>query len=313
MKKLKEKKQEILTRLKQQSTSKIHWSDDYKNKLKEFSGNGKMIRGSLFLRLYELLGGEKDVLDIAVALEITQSGILAHDDVMDKDDIRRGEKTIHNQYKDFVEDEHFGYSMAICFGDIAFFQSFKLIPDNLKEIYSNQMMNCAFGQMQDLYFSNSAKEPSTQEILEVYKHKTAGYTFSLPMMLAAKLQGEDENKYKELGNLLGIIFQIVDDHIGIFGDKDEIGKTPGLDFKENKKTLHRQIILKRKPELKKYYGKTLTEKELDLLRKEHEQIKPEIDKIITEYQEKADKIIETLNKDQQFFTELSYYNLNRLK
>ncbi|MFT4311340.1 MAG: polyprenyl synthetase family protein [Candidatus Woesearchaeota archaeon] len=314
MKKLKEKKKQILESIeKDLKPQKVEWSKDVVKRLKEFSANGKMIRGSLFLRTYEILGGTQKVNSIAAALELTQSGILTHDDVMDKDSYRRGKKTIHEQYSSIVTDKHYGYSMAICFGDIAFFESFKLIPSQLKEIYSNQMIKCAYGQMQDVHFSRSNREITKDQIIEVYKNKTARYTFSLPMMMAAKLTNNNVELFEKLGEKLGIIFQIIDDSIGIFGEKNEIGKTPGQDFKENKKTLHRYYLLNKNPELIKYFGKDLTKDELEEVKNHMKTIANQIDKDIQKYQKEADEIIKNLPCDKTFFEELSKYNLSRLK
>ena len=312
--KLKQKKKEIQEGIeKVLKPQEVEWSKDVIKRLKEFSSNGKMIRGSLFLRTYEILGGKEDVTNIAIALELTQSGILTHDDVMDKDEYRRGKKTIHEQYASSITNKHYGYSMAICFADVAFFESFKLIPQNLTKIYSDQMIRCAYGQMQDVHLSYSSREPSKEQIIEVYKNKTARYTFSLPMMMAAKLTNQNVELFENLGENLGIIFQIIDDDIGIFGDKKEIGKTPGQDFKENKKTLHRYFLLKQNPELEKYFSKDLTSKDLEIIKQEMQKIKPKIQEIILTYQKKVDEIIKQLPCDKTFFEELSKYNLSRIK
>lgn len=314
MDKLKQKKDFIQTFIKNLKPSKILWSDDTFHKINSFSSQGKMIRGSLFLRTYELLGGKKDFISVAAALEITQSGILAHDDVMDKDDFRRGLKTIHKQYEEHINNTHFGYSMAICFGDIAFFESFKHIPKKAIKIYSEEMINCAYGQMQDIHYTYSDKEITKKQILEVYRLKTARYTFSLPMMLAAKLANQNVKTYEKLGEHLGIIFQIIDDDIGIFGTKEEIGKTPGSDIKENKKTIHRLLLLKKYPNLKKYYGYEVSEKELELIRNKTLEIKKEIDEIITHHQTKIDEIIKKIpSPTKEFIQNLSKYNLSRRK
>ncbi|MEK7851717.1 MAG: polyprenyl synthetase family protein, partial [Deltaproteobacteria bacterium] len=55
------------------------------------------------------------------------------------------------------------------------------------------------------------------------------------------LAGKDEvvvKKMEELGKYLGVIFQIKDDEIGLFGEEKEIGKAVGGDIKERKKTLY---------------------------------------------------------------------------
>lgn len=314
MKNLAEKKQIILEYIEKNVVPvNVEWSRDVVKRLKEFSSNGKMIRGSLFLRAYELLGGKEDQAKVAAALELTQSGILAHDDVMDKDSYRRGKKTIHEQYKSQVTNTHYGYSMAICFGDIAFFESFKHLPKELVNIYTEQMIRCAYGQMQDVHFTYSNREITQEQIIEVYTNKTARYTFSLPLMMAAKLTNQDVELFEDLGINMGIIFQIIDDDIGIFGNRQEIGKTPGSDIKENKKTLHRQILLKNYPEAKKYFGKDLTANELEEFRELVRKIKPEIDQTLDYYTKKVNESLKKISVGKKFFEELAKYNLSRRK
>ncbi len=312
MKQLTQKKELIQKRLEQIKPHDIEWSRDVIKRLKEFASNGKMLRGSLFLTAYELFGGKEDVLDIAVALELTHSTLCIHDDVMDRDERRRNFKTIHKQYQEGLDNEHYGYAMAINAGDIGFFLAFKYIPKELKHIYTEELIKCAYGQMQDVHFSFSSRELNINQILEVYKYKTARYTFSLPLMLAAKLTGKNPDIYGEIGENLGIIFQIIDDDIGLFGDQKQIGKDVGSDIKENKKTLHRYYLLKNKPELKKYFGKKLDQEELQLIQKEAKLIKPQIKNHLEKYTKKIQKSIEKI-PEKEFFEEFCQYNLSRLK
>jgi geranylgeranyl diphosphate synthase, type I len=313
MEKLKQKKTLIEKELIKLQPEEIEWSKDVIEKIQEFTTRGKMLRGSLFLRTYEILGGKKDYSKVALALELTQSAILSHDDIMDKDNTRRGKETIHKQYTNIINDEHYGYSMAMCLGDIGFFQAFKHLPQEVIDIYADEMTKCAYGQMQDIHYTYSNQEITPKQIINIYKYKTARYTFSLPMMIAAKLAGKEEKIFSELGENLGIIFQIIDDQLGILGDKKEIGKTPGADITENKKTLHRYYLLQKYPELKKYYGTTITNEQLQLIQQKTQEIQPIINQTLSTYTKKVDELIQKLPCEKQFFEELSQYNLKRLK
>ena len=314
MNKLKEKKELILKQVEKKLTFQdVEWSKDVVKRLKESVSNGKMVRGSLFLRTYELLGGKEDVLDTALAIELVHNTLCVHDDVMDKDEFRRGKQTMHKQYESIVSDTHYGYSMAICVGDVGFFKSFSLFDKRVMDIVSVELEKCGYGQMQDIHLAYSSREPTKEQIIDVYRHKTARYTFSMPMMLAARIANSYVDLFSKLGENLGIIFQIIDDDIGIFGDLKEIGKTPGSDIVENKKTLHRYFLLEKYPEFKKYFGTKVSAKELDLIKEKMLEIKPKIQKILNHHQQEANKLIEKLPCDKTFFEELSNYNLSRLK
>src|SRR4029078_8287647 len=70
-------------------------------------------------------------------------------------------------------------------------------------------------------------------------------TFSLPLVLGAMVGNASEDKFKQLeefGENLGIVFQIVDDKLGITGDSKITGKPVGNDIVQNKKTVFRKLL-----------------------------------------------------------------------
>ena len=110
----------------------------------------------------------------------------------------------------------------------------------------------------------------------MYRLKTAEYTIETPLILGAILGEADAKVTEKLSQYaiyLGTAYQIQDDLLGIFGEKTEIGKEPGGDLREGKKTL---IVLKTleksKPKdrafIKKILGNPkLTKRELNQFRK----------------------------------------------
>ena len=63
-------------------------------------GEGKRLRGILFLRAYEAAGGTGDASALAGAIEVVHAYSLVHDDLpcMDDDDMRRGRPTVHRAF-----------------------------------------------------------------------------------------------------------------------------------------------------------------------------------------------------------------------
>ena len=63
-------------------------------------GEGKRLRGILFLRAYEAAGGTADGSAMAGAIEVVHAYSLVHDDLpcMDDDDMRRGRPTVHRAF-----------------------------------------------------------------------------------------------------------------------------------------------------------------------------------------------------------------------
>jgi geranylgeranyl diphosphate synthase type I len=84
----------------------------------------------------------------------------------------------------------------------------------------------------------------------MYRRKTARYTVALPLRVGACLASQNFAKFPEIegimdslmeeleafGESLGIVFQLQDDRLGLFGDENSIGKSIGSDIREGKKT-----------------------------------------------------------------------------
>jgi geranylgeranyl diphosphate synthase type I len=245
---------------KEQELGRINeWGADVCRRLVDFSTRGKMIRGGLIIAGCRMFGGEieEHTLRAAAAMELLQSSFLIHDDIMDRDEVRRGAPTVFVQYaalganRLLPDPARFGDSHAICAGDVAFFFAFDLLSrlaipgDSLRRVLaiSNRaVMETCVAQMQDVYFGSlpAGAAVAEEDVLRVYHYKTGRYTFTLPLQVGAVLAGCDEpvlEALEILGELFGVIFQIKDDEIGLFGDEGEIGKPVGSDVLEGKKTI----------------------------------------------------------------------------
>lgn len=290
--------------------SEVPWGKDTCERLLRFSLGGKMIRGSLVILAHEVFGGrnKEEAVRAACAIELLGSSLLIHDDIIDRDLLRRGEKSIFGEY---------GSDLGICFGDGGYFLAYEILPENLKDVFAKKSVEVVLGQMQDV----SAKQDVVEkDILNIYKYKTASYTCSLPLMMGAILAGENEavvKKMEELGKYLGIIFQIKDDEIGLYGEEKEIGKAVGGDIKEGKKTLYYLYLFKRAKgrdlkRLKNIFGnKDIKRGDVLNVRKmvEKYRVDREIDKKLLFYEKKARR---SIGKEKRFL-ELLEMSLKRKK
>ena len=257
---------------------------------------GKRIRPALAYYSYLAAGGKdgEHIIKASMSIELAHAFLLIHDDIIDRDDIRHNTTTIHKVYRSLGEDlkldendaMHFGNSMAIVVGDIAYSManevSFnsdfdaEVILLSLKKI-QEIVYRTVPGEMLDVLME--AKGTATEEeIMRMYEGKTARYTFEGPLQLGAVLAGQSDNKelMKALTNYslpIGRAFQIRDDILGIFGEKKKTGKAVGADIIEGKQTL---LIVKafekgtkeQKQEMKKLLGKKdLSLPELEIFRK----------------------------------------------
>ncbi len=268
------------------------WGTDVPNRLYEFTKNGKMIRGGLVILAHDLFGGKSDAqaVQAAAVMELFQSAFLIHDDIMDRDLTRRGRRSLFAEYRDlgtelgFSDAYHFGESLGISAGDVAFFLGFEILseiclsPECLAKIvkFSSREIACVgIAQMQDVYLGNLDQAPDEESILRVYLYKTGRYTFSLPLMIGAHLAGAGDHAANGLGDLgekLGLIFQIKDDELGLFGEETDIGKPVGTDLKENKKSLYHYHLFRMsqgedRKRLSAIFGKqTVTREDLEFVR-----------------------------------------------
>jgi geranylgeranyl diphosphate synthase type I len=104
------------------------------------------------------------------------------------------------------------------------------------------------GQMRDVEAGSSRRTPSERGILDTYRFKTARYSFSLPIALGWILGGGRSSELpvlRGLGEDLGLIFQIKDDELGLFGSPKATGKPVGSDVRQGKKTLYAVRLMER--------------------------------------------------------------------
>jgi geranylgeranyl diphosphate synthase type I len=115
-------------------------------------------------------------------------------------------------------------------------------------LWAKELTAVGLAQMEDVALGASSRTGGEKEILNLYRYKTARYTFSIPLATGAIAAGrgpETVSGLEELGEDLGILFQMKDDEIGIFGEEAEIGKPPGSDIEEGKQTLIARVLSER--------------------------------------------------------------------
>ncbi len=246
----------FLTSKKREFEDINRWGGDVIEKLRPYVKTGKMIRSGLVRLGYRMCGRRSlsTVTPAAAAVEFIQTALLIHDDIIDNDALRRGLPAVHTQYGEqgaaeaVTDSRHFGQGMGICVGDIGFFLAFELLAglksgcarrQKVVELWARELSRVGLAQMQDLYFG-AADVPITQEdILDLYLYKTARYSFSMPLLSGGHLGGGTPDLLAGLnacGEHLGLLFQLKDDELGLYGTEPELGKPVGSDIRENKKT-----------------------------------------------------------------------------
>lgn len=246
---------DFLSEKEKQLTAVNAWSHDVMDRLRRFVTTGKTVRGSLVMYTYALNHPlDSFVADAAAAIELFHSGFLIHDDIMDKDEMRHGYPTIHKQYEQIIKEAHFGSSMAINIGDLCFFLAYELIGSlqadykNLLISYlSRELEQVTLAQIQDIIGSHLSEKMTKAQILNVYRYKTARYTFSLPMWFGAALSGMDGSKIEllvEFGEKIGLLYQIRDDELNELGNRRKDSENNTQTLRSFDKNMSNTIELK---------------------------------------------------------------------
>lgn len=220
---------------------------------------GKRFRPSMVQAAYESLGGTdlEQAATIGAAYELLHTALIVHDDVIDRDFIRRGGPNVSGKYRDIATTagisiptaEHRGMSVAVIAGDLALYNAFRMIDQanargairrRIHTIFDESMFASAAGELFDVDFSLRPEVPTVDAIVEMERLKTAVYSFEGPLQAGAVLAGADDETVAELGDFgrdLGIAYQIVDDLLGVFGDERSTGKSTLGDLREGKHTV----------------------------------------------------------------------------
>ena len=238
--------------------------DDYYKRMTDYSVRGKMVRSNLVIlswKAYQTKPSEltPEVITLAAIQELSESGLLLQDDVMDDDVLRRGKPTMHLQYREMALHDNstmslasaakFGQAWATILGDLLFFYLFSLLaklptqPElrlALIDLYSNELAITGTGQLGDLAAGFGVVDPTQEEVGEINRQKTAHYTICLPLLAGAILAGQSKEELAAItlvGETIGEIFQLTDDRLDLFSSSNVSGKTQASDVKSGKKTM----------------------------------------------------------------------------
>lgn len=197
---------------------------------------GKRIRPALTLIACELFSKDfKEAKHAALAIEFFHNFSLIHDDIMDDAPLRRGTKTVHEKWNQHI---------AILSGDALLIEAYKeLAKSNPKvlgdilEIFNATALYVCEGQQYDMDYE-LASAVEIDAYLKMIEYKTA-VLLGCSLQIGALIGGASKKDAEELYNFgvnLGIAFQLQDDLLDVYADKNKFGKQVGGDILANKKT-----------------------------------------------------------------------------
>ncbi len=253
---------------------------------------GQRLRPLLTVLAYEAFCEQPDSLvmnRLALSVECFHKASLIHDDIEDNDEIRYGKETIHVQY---------GVPVAINTGDFLIGEGYRLIAET--DLPSDIILRCfkiistgnstlALGQGTELLNGINLQIPTVEEILDIFKNKTAA-AFKVSLLLGAAAAGVSEElllKLEYFSNNIGIAYQIKDD---LQDYKDHQGN---IDLKEPSILLSLLLGIISKPEkdlLKQ--AVILNDQEVIATLFSHYIVHQETEALLKIYLEKAKKSLE---------------------
>ncbi|GAA1865360.1 polyprenyl synthetase family protein [Brevibacterium marinum] len=220
---------------------------------------GKLVRPRLLMDAHAALGGSNHcaAVDAACAMQLLHVALVIHDDVIDNDTIRRGEANISGEFASDAmlrgaaqhDAQAWGDATSLLAGDLMLTLAHSLLArldiDEAKrravlDIFDDTIFESAAGEHSDVWFSLHLEEARSQDVLAMVGQKTAIYSFQAPLLMAAVLAGASRRMLDDLtaiSSQLGVIYQLRDDVLGLFGDERKTGKSTVSDLREGKETL----------------------------------------------------------------------------
>jgi geranylgeranyl pyrophosphate synthase len=184
-----------------------------------FEKPGKMLRPALVLLSAGLANSrdpvtKPDLIRLAAAVELIHSASLVHDDIIDGEELRRGQPALHKRYGDHT---------AVLVGDILYSQSFALLTElklprweqhlEIFRLFCDTTSRMCLGEICEQQILDLDLRLSFPEYLQILVNKTATL-MSACCRSAAVASGAEPAlvaRLSEFGLAFGLAFQLADD------------------------------------------------------------------------------------------------------
>ncbi|MCL5096329.1 MAG: polyprenyl synthetase family protein [Candidatus Omnitrophica bacterium] len=209
------------------------------------ANQGKQLRPALVILSAGAVGEvTRDLVTVAVIIEMVHLATLIHDDVVDEGEMRRQQPTLAANW---------GNEISVLLGDCLFAHAVKLAasfptPDICRAVAAATNAVCSGEILQNQQRGNF--HLSRAEYFKILGMKTAEL-FALSCDLGAGLggtKGVKRSALRQYGLALGTAYQLYDDCLDLFGTEASAGKTLGTDLANHKLTLPVLLALERATE-----------------------------------------------------------------
>lgn len=229
---------------------------------------GKVLRPCVLYFSCGAVGGdERLATPAAAAVELFHTWTLVHDDIMDRDPLRRGRPTVHEEFRrraldrpGYTESEagHYGMSIGLMAGEVQHGWSIALLAEMYNQsrehadvvmwliqyLETEILIALVGGQTLDIQYTRASIESLNEDVvLDMLWRKTGAlYQFSgmAGAMIGLNVADPDHPLVKAIADFTsgcGTAFQLQDDILGLVGDEATLGKPIGSDIREGKRTV----------------------------------------------------------------------------
>lgn len=194
------------------------------------------------------------VVRAGVAVELTHTATLLHDDVLDAGLLRRGHPTAFAQN---------GRAAATCLGDVLFASAFGTLAGGgdarALRVLARASRELAQGE---LLQRADAWSTDVDEARYLHRcHLKTGALFEASARLGALAAGEDDEAFARFAAAIGVAFQLFDDVLDVVAPPEQTGKPRGTDLLDGTVTLPMLLARERDPALRALDVRTITSAE----------------------------------------------------
>ncbi|NMM63325.1 polyprenyl synthetase family protein [Clostridium sp. P21] len=147
-----------------------------------------------------------NLIQLAIGLELIHSASLIHDDIIDGDLLRRGQKTLNKT---------FGNKIAVLTGDALYSRAFTIFSDSLPKEFAKVMGRVTESMSAAEILNAKNPSPDRETYFKIILGKTASFMSACCILGSsiAYATYEESNMLSKYGENLGMAYQILDDYI----------------------------------------------------------------------------------------------------
>ena len=243
-------------------------ADIHDGVLSYLRASGKVLRPCVLYFSCGAAGGEERVATpAAVAVELFHTWTIVHDDIMDRDTLRRGAPTVHEAFRrralateafDEREAAHYGICIGIMTGEVQHGWATALLSelydadaDNgamvielIRYLETDVLLALVGGQALDIQYAKAPMDSLDEaSVIDMFWRKTGAlYAFAgaAGAMIGLNTPDRTHPLVRAISSFTGecgVAFQLQDDILGLTADEATLGKPVCSDLREGKRTL----------------------------------------------------------------------------